>query len=111
MKIRIRDGAERVDIPLRYRAPAAVTAQVTANSADTVIDMIAIERALSGEMPRPKLRVLEAHLAWSLITSPRERPRIGRWRISSASPIARSSGGATSRPGPSAPTRRPEVAR
>ncbi|GAA2838174.1 WhiB family transcriptional regulator [Kitasatospora sp. CM 4170] len=75
MKIRIRDGAERVDIPLRYRAPAAVTAQVTANSADTVIDMIAIERALSGEMPRPKLRVLEAHLAWSLITSPpREAP-------------------------------------
>jgi WhiB family redox-sensing transcriptional regulator len=69
VKIRIREGAERVDIPLRYRAPAAVAAEATTG---TGLDMIAVERALSGDEPRPKLTNPEAHLAWRLITSPHE---------------------------------------
>jgi WhiB family redox-sensing transcriptional regulator len=66
--LKVRNGAD-IDVPLRFRSPATVTAQVTT---DTDIDMIAIERALTGEEPRPQLRAPEAYLAWQLVTSPQE---------------------------------------
>ncbi|WP_369183302.1 WhiB family transcriptional regulator [Streptomyces sp. Y1] len=91
MIISLREGAERIDVPLRYRPPATLSAQPT-TTAD--LDLVAVERALSGETPRPQLQPLEAHFAWQLITSPIEeapaRPvaallgvterTIGRWR-------------------------------
>lgn len=91
MIITIREGAERIDTPLRHRPLAAITSEPTTASG---LDMVAVERALTGEEPRPQLQILEAHLAWSLITSPQaeapDRPvaallgvterTIGRWR-------------------------------
>lgn len=90
MILKVRNGAS-IDVPLQYRHPAAVTAQVT--TADD-IDMVAVERALSGAVPRPRLSAPEARFAWSLITSPQveapDRPiadllgvterTVGRWR-------------------------------
>ncbi|MFE6868359.1 WhiB family transcriptional regulator [Kitasatospora sp. NPDC057692] len=67
MIITVREGAERIDIPLRFRSPFALTAAPTS---DNGLDMVAVERSLGGEMPRPKLQIDEAFLAWQLITSP-----------------------------------------
>lgn len=63
-------------VPALYRSPFAVnslpTADVTARGSDLGIDLYAIDRALSGEHPQPRLTEPEARAAFALIRNPME---------------------------------------
>jgi WhiB family redox-sensing transcriptional regulator len=56
----------------RYRSPATVDSLPTAGVTPLGLDLVAIDRALSGEHPQPALISTEARLAFALLRNPME---------------------------------------